>query len=357
VRRACALFALALFTFSPGASAEDARLRELIDALEAAEGALRTVRVRRVIQYRPELPAALRYWDGLMEQEIILKNIADRLAPCAFVNRYRLYGPKSRTEERGVWDGNVFRRFQWIKEDSQGQPSDFKVGWISHDFGGIMMDSPAEYLWWSMGTSLSSALVSWKVLAIREVGPAPRTVVIELQPNDETKTEYQVAPAMGYAMVYRATYARAAEGARDWARIEEVRCGDFREVRAGLWLPHQVEERFEADLLGKGVELLKSHTASLVWELDPELDATMFTLDFPSGTLVDDRITGKKYRVAHVTDQMIADQVAAAKRLAQEAGEEASGAGPARMLFAACVAVLIAAGLIIYRFKRRRRAR
>jgi hypothetical protein len=53
---------------------------------------------------------------------------------------------------------------------------------------------------------------------------------------------------------------------------------------------------------------------------------------------------------------MIADQVAAAKRLAQEAREEASGAGRARMLFAACVAVLIAAGLIIYRFKRRRRA-
>ena len=343
--RPWALLALAVITVAPPASGEETKLGELIQALEAAESAVRTVSVRRVIQYRPELPAKLRLSDGSIEQDIHVKNIGDLLAPWAVSSRYIDAQSKSHVVVRAVWDGAVFRKLYSTKRNARGERMESSDGLISHEYiAGTLLGWPGDYLWWYMGESLSSALKSYKVLAVRDIGPPPGTVVIELQPHDELKMEYHVAPAMGYAVVYRARYSRVAGKRSDWQRVQELRCSDFRELRAGLWLPQHVEESMWLDFSGQGNEVAKAEVASLAWELDSELDAATFSsLEFPSGTLVDDRIRGQVYRMTNVNDQMIADQVAAAKRLAQEAREEASGAGRARMLFAACVAVLIAA--------------
>ncbi len=69
-----------------------------------------------------------------------------------------------------------------------------------------------------------------------------------------------------------------------------------------------------------------------------------------------DRISGKRYQVGEINDQVIADQVAAARRLAQEQGEQLTAPASARMLFAACAAIVAAGALFVYRIKRRLKA-
>jgi hypothetical protein len=210
------------------------------------------------------------------------------------------------------------------------------------------------------GDSISAVLgkEGTHVVAVErhEVGEVYVVETAELESDGYWKTRLHIVPALGFAAPQRVFLFRR-PGEQAWQEYNIFEGFDYIQKAEGVWLPRRIVAT-HWNVWGDEPPYIHSQAnCKLEWDLTPAWDEQSFTLRIPAGVTVRDKVLDKVYIQAEATDQMIADQVAAAKRLAQEAGEEASGAGPARMIFAACVAVLIAAGLIIYRFKRRRRAR
>ncbi len=325
---------------------------DVLEGVRAAEGVLRAVAVHRVFRYQPDHPQRLRHWDETLEQDIYLENIADIDSRVSVVNKYVSFDSKKYVEERAVWDGTASR---WLQTIDNRMGDGFKAGIITNNQRFVLLGYPSSYLWWYQGHALSAMMEKYAPATVRPKGDG--LIVIGFTCDEQMKLEYHVDPSRGFAVVYRARYYRPNVDSKKWELVEELKCEELREVRAGLWLPHRVEERWSGDLLGTGrSELLRADVCLVTWHLDPELDPTTFALEFPPDTLVDDQVTGKKYRVARLTDQAIADQVAAARRLAQEQGEKLASPGGARMLFAACAAIVVAGAFIVYRIKRRLKA-
>ncbi len=336
----------ALSLAAPPLHAQDARLSEVLEGIRAMEGALSAVAVHRVFRYQPDHPDYLRVWDQTYEQQLLLENIADPNSRTSAISKYETIQGKQAAEERTVWDGTVLTWLRTIQ--------DHRTATITKEGNFVLQGSPSEYLWWYFGEPLSAMMEKYKPVTLHDV--ANGVTVIEFRCSERVKMEYHVDRSKGFAVVYRARYEPWGDDLSQWHRRAELKCGDLRELRPGLWLPHRIEERIFGDMYGTGNTLLRADVCSVTWDLNPEFAATAFALEIPPGTLVDDQVTGKKYRVARLTDQAIADQVAAARRLAQEQGEKLASPGGARMLFAACAAIVVAGAFIVYRIKRRLKA-
>lgn len=78
--------------------------------------------------------------------------------------------------------------------------------------------------------------------------------------------------------------------------ISRIRVIKLKEVASGIWWP--VEAYVESDPLKAGEPYTRTvYRASNVVANDPNLNESIFTVPFPDGYLIDDKVTGKKYRV------------------------------------------------------------
>lgn len=168
-------------------------------------------------------------------------------------------------------------------------------------------------------------------------------------------SRFHIVPELAFAVTYSALLYRRSpmEPWREYWIFEGM---NYARHDNGVWLPRRIVLSMWDWTGDEPAHLTRRTDLTLDWEMDPTIDEETFTLKIPAGIMVHDKVQGKSYIHADVTDQMIADQVAAARRLAQEQGAASTRPGGARMLFAACVAVVVAAAIVVWRVKRRRKA-
>ena len=335
---------------------------DIVAGIRAAADAMPPVRVRLKVEEWLETQAGARPIGRT--SEYVYERIADPAARMGGTHEYVDPWSKVRHKERFAWVSGELRHL----DASRGQGGTVvHRGSIAADGSLALRGAPlSHFLWWYHRVSVADFIEQDGGGIVEWAGDGPdNRAVIRTRPCGKDQRwlyEFHVMPDKGFAIPYRAERVRRdAAGAEGWVLARETITEDFTELQQGVWLPRKAVDTawqvfYEGADAAKPPTLLWRYEYEFSWEANPPLDDAFFEVEFPPGTRVNDSVAGRRYTLARVTDQMMADQVAAAKRLAQEAGEEASGAGRARMLFAACVAVLIAAGLIIYRFKRRRRA-
>jgi hypothetical protein len=115
----------------------------------------------------------------------------------------------------------------------------------------------------------------------------------------ETKTRnwgkrWWLDPARGFAML-RYEHVRILEDKTETFR-KLIEIQELREVAEGIWWPIRATSITEPLRSGEPYTRMK-YQASDVVANDPNFDGSIFTVPFPKGYLVDDKVAGKKYRV------------------------------------------------------------
>ncbi len=261
-----------------------------------------------------------------------------------------------------VWDGSRSTRLE--ATDRAGRPAaleNFHSAVIASEATeAVQFQHPREYID-SYLLEPASALLAKEGTRIvgrvrRKLGEAIVIEAAQTQNDGYWTSRFHITPKLGFAVTYAAHLFRRSE-ADPWREYLIFEGMDYTQHANGVWLPRRVVTT-RWNLWGDEPAYLAARKdLVLEWELDPAVDDSTFALRIPAGVTVRDKVNDKIYiQSADITDQMIADQVAAARRLAQEQGEKLASPGGARMLFAACAAVVLAGALIVYRIKRRRKA-
>ncbi len=336
--------------------ADDLSLADIVAGLEAAQNALPSLRLlgrteeEHHLGFPKDKPARIS-----VTRELVLERPQDPLGRLLCALEFVEPASQAHCSWRAVWDGRVLRQSEILTGNQGGVSLRGLVGaYPEHADKG---PPKRELLWWYGRESVAELISKHGGRIVRWEGEdADRFAVIVTEASKiPEKFEFHVAPNKGFTVIYRAQLERwemPSEG--EWSVSHECTTSAHIEVQPGLWLPQEAVDTLWGVLYERRHVLWRlRHT--LAWELSPRVPEDAFHLEFKPGTLVVDQVNGKEYKVAQVTDQMIADQVAAARRLAQEEGKKSTAPGGARMLFAACAALGVAGAFIVYRIKRRRK--
>ncbi|MCL6505305.1 MAG: hypothetical protein K6T86_21735 [Pirellulales bacterium] len=352
------LWLMLLACLRRAAAGEEMSLTRLLEGLKAVEEHTRAFSVRcqgtHIMIYPPENPQPI----SLRIRYEIMQDAAGRLRwdITQELPYFRKPQPPAINWHRylGAWDGSRAVQLQGSNPQAQGDRiTRFHSADIGADARLLPTEHPLEFVSLFCGQPLTSYLESNKArLAGREVHGGREVYVLETEISEgdgQWVSRFHVVPELAFAVPYRAYLSRPSPD-RPWEEVHVWRGDRYKEHPNGIWLPEYVE--IGIDLRGDAFR----HQLFLTWDTNPRVDDGAFVIEIPPGVMVNDRIKGEHYIHGVVNDQMIADQVAQARRLAQEYGERPASGTSARMLFAACLALLVGAGFVAYRIKRRRRA-
>jgi hypothetical protein len=105
---------------------------------------------------------------------------------------------------------------------------------------------------------------------------------------------YWLDPSRGFALLgYEHTSILKDGSERVKSRIK---VSQLKEVAPGVWWPMEASIESDPDKLGEPYQRTV-YRASNVIANDPIFDESIFTVPFPDGYLIDDKVTGKKYKV------------------------------------------------------------
>ena len=106
---------------------------------------------------------------------------------------------------------------------------------------------------------------------------------------------YWLDPARGFALLGRKSTGSYEDGSE--RLVAFIKVTQLKEVADGLWWP--TEATVESDPFKPGQEpyLRTVYRCSNVIANDPNFDESVFTVPFPDGYMVDDKVTGRKYKV------------------------------------------------------------
>lgn len=126
-------------------------------------------------------------------------------------------------------------------------------------------------------------------------------IVVETEPHfnkNYFKLRFWIAPSLGFAVVKRANMIRF-PGHDRWIDFNRIVGSDHREIEPGIWLPMRaVYESFgvKEEDARDGTEPLLSSRYKIVnsnWIVNPQVDDSLFTLEFPPGIQVEDQTRGR----------------------------------------------------------------
>lgn len=148
-------------------------------------------------------------------------------------------------------------------------------------------------------------------------------IAVETQPSQNEGREWQtqvlISPRLGYAIVRTAKRLRFT-GESEWIEFGVVEMRDHVQDASGIWLPTRaLIEGYTAPNEPGVVPLLIQRCEVRLenWRVGVEFPETTFALEFPPGTVVTDRVAGRTFKTAAVSDQMIADQATVGKELSE----------------------------------------
>ena len=105
---------------------------------------------------------------------------------------------------------------------------------------------------------------------------------------------YWLDPARGFALLGHDNISIRKDGSERVSK--RMRVTKLKKVTSGIWWP--VEATIESDQRQAGEPYTRTvYRASNVVANDPNFDDKVFTVPFPDGYLIDDKVTGIKYRV------------------------------------------------------------
>lgn len=130
---------------------------------------------------------------------------------------------------------------------------------------------------------------------------------------------FELCPSKGFALVKSAQIVRYpfSESGFEFTHTTSEKLA---EVESGIWLPssvlHETYNYREEDAKAGTLPPLQFRWQidASDWVVNPDIEDSLFVIDFPPGTEVDDKITGQTYKTTSVTDVIIDQQSEYAKR-------------------------------------------
>lgn len=151
-----------------------------------------------------------------------------------------------------------------------------------------------------------------------------KVVVLEMPAVENVGREWSgrvlLDPERGFSVVKTASVVRYPDDPDhpEWVEFVRREVVEQEHDASGLWLPRRarfVECFVPAEFNPEPVPMRSAEIVFENWEVNPELPDDLFTLTYQPGVRVNDRVTGQDFVAYPVTDQMVADQVAAAKQI------------------------------------------
>jgi hypothetical protein len=175
------------------------------------------------------------------------------------------------------------------------------------------------------------------------------------------RKRFLIDPQLGFAVVKRSQLVRFPPH-DTWIEFTWVEGHDYSEVATGVWLPGRVlhestdptaknaEEGSEAPMAWR-VELQNTH-----WVVNPIADDESFRIDFSPGVLVEDKVNGRAYQVAGLSDGMIDQQTGNAAGIDGPQGKSSRRAwGLSRVLVVGNIVLVAILSVCVYWKLHRRR--
>jgi len=130
------------------------------------------------------------------------------------------------------------------------------------------------------------------------------------------KMQFLLAPDLGFFPVRKAMLVKG-EKEGEWYEYSFAESTAFARTNDGAWFPRRavVEDRSSPPEASKSVLLFRHEVTARDWQPLPMIPATEFALTFPPGTYIQDDVLGTRYVAVKTSDQMLADQAAAAAEL------------------------------------------
>ncbi len=119
-------------------------------------------------------------------------------------------------------------------------------------------------------------------------------IKITLKGSEWSQKNWWLDPARGFALVGYKHTAILKDGTQRLRKSIEVT--QLKEVADGIWWPIKATVIIEPLTSGEPYRRI-IYQASNVVANDPNFNENVFKIDFPDGYLIDDQVTGKKYRV------------------------------------------------------------
>ena len=108
------------------------------------------------------------------------------------------------------------------------------------------------------------------------------------------RISYWLDPARGFALLGHDNISIRKDGSEQVST--RIRVTKLKEVTPGMWWP--IEATLISSPLKPGDPYSRTvYRASNVVANDPNFDESIFTVPFPDGYLIDDKVSGRKYRV------------------------------------------------------------
>jgi hypothetical protein len=184
-------------------------------------------------------------------------------------------------------------------------------------------------------------------------------LVVETEPvaRAQKKWNYRflVDPALNFAVVKRSQLIQFPPSEK-WIEVTSVTGYDYREASPGIWLPeHVVQTSFdptEKDVRNGNDPRLswEWNIQNTNWIVNPTVADSLFKLEFPPGTDVDDKVNGRVYKVAGVSDGMLTGQAELAQKWKLTGGR-------AVLILINAVVVLVLVAFCVVAWRRRRAPR
>lgn len=145
---------------------------------------------------------------------------------------------------------------------------------------------------------------SWEGMEVVRVETLP------IERGAKRKYVFFLSPKHNFAIVRRAA-AIQFEGQNEWVEYTRIAGSDYIEPHAGIWVPRTVTyESFDPteETVAAGIESPLSWRWEIQmkdWAINPVFDASLFTLEFGPGVYVNDKVTGRNYQTAGISDSII----------------------------------------------------
>jgi len=110
----------------------------------------------------------------------------------------------------------------------------------------------------------------------------------------KARITYWLDPSHGFALLGHDNISIREDGSEQVSK--RIRVTKVKEVASGIWWPMEASMVSKPYAPGKPYERFV-YRASIVVANDPDFDETVFTVPFPPGYLIDDKVNGRKYTV------------------------------------------------------------
>lgn len=353
---ACAVF----FSLCQGVVAVQASIRDVCSALRDTHAAIEnfSVAFRKDITIRP-----LNAPDKLVS----LYEMATLVADARGRGRYEakrssidyVAGGKNKIHEEVVvaaFDGKRTKSMVRVGKYSRGTITEARsdIPWemdpwnfLTHYFG--------EPIYKQLEQPGANSIGEFKWHGRSVLGFETSAVADPSDPGCQWKYRFLIDTDRNFAVVERAGLVQLASDL-NWVVYTRISAYDHTEVAPGIWAPMRIEhESFNPTKEGtrKGLPPPLSWRWDIKvtkWTFNQPLPDSQFDVRFEPTTVVNDRVLGRFYQVAVITDQALADEASAAKDYLVRR--------PWRRVAVWCaLGVFLAATLLLVGFRRRMRGR